>query len=65
MAVVNPLVADWRMPGGGLQNMMGGIEPMQVDLPEENDNEAAVEEAEEQSYLVDNPSLDLEATANM
>jgi len=53
------------MPGGGLQNMMGGIEPMQVDLPEENDNEAAVEEAEEQSYLVDNPSLDLEATANM
>lgn len=65
LAVVTPLVADWRMPGGGLQNMMGGIEPMQVDLPEENDNEAAVEEAEEQSYLVDNPSLDLEATANM
>ena len=36
-----------------------------MDLPEENDNEAAAEEAEEQSYLVDNPSLDLEATANM
>ena len=67
------------MPGGGLQNMMGGIEPMQVgtnlfrwlfksiqvDMPEENDNEGGLEEgAEEQSYFVDNPSLDLEATSN-
>ena len=32
----------------------------QVDLPEENDNEAGLEETEEQSYVVDNPSLDLE-----
>ena len=46
------------MPGGGLQNMMGGIEPMQVgtnlfrwlfksiqvDMPEENDNEGGLEE---------------------
>lgn len=52
------------MPGGGLQHMAGGVEPMQVDMPEENDNEAGLEEAEEQSYLVDNPSLDLEATSN-
>jgi len=44
--------------------MIGGIEPMQVDLPEENDNEAGGEETEEQSYTVDNPSLDLEATSN-
>lgn len=45
--------------------MMGGIEPMQVDVPEENDNEAnGLEEAEEQSYTVDNPSLDLEAISN-
>jgi len=45
--------------------MMGGIEPMQVDMPEENDNEGGLEEgAEEQSYFVDNPSLDLEATSN-
>jgi COP9 signalosome complex subunit 1 len=44
--------------------MAGGVEPMQVDMPEENDNEAGLEEAEEQSYLVDNPSLDLEATSN-
>jgi hypothetical protein len=52
------------MPGGGLQQMAGGVEPMQVDIPEENDNEAGLEEAEEHSYLVDNPSLDLEATSN-
>lgn len=44
--------------------MLGGIEPMQVDIPEENDNEAGIEESEEQSYVVDNPSLDLEATSN-
>jgi len=44
--------------------MLGGIEPMQVDMPEENDNEAGVDEHEEQNYVVDNPSLDLEATSN-
>ena len=34
-------------------------------MPEENDNEGGLEEgAEEQSYFVDNPSLDLEATSN-
>jgi len=44
--------------------MLGGIEPMQVDMPEENDNEAGVDENEDQSYVVDNPSLDLEATSN-
>ena len=38
---------------------------LQVDVPEENDNEAnGLEEAEEQSYTVDNPSLDLEAISN-
>jgi len=44
--------------------MLGGIEPMQVDIPEENDNEGPVEENEEQSFVVDNPSLDLESTSN-
>jgi len=45
--------------------MLGGIEPMQVDMPEENDNEAGLDEgAEEQAYVVNNPSLDLEATSN-
>jgi COP9 signalosome complex subunit 1 len=51
------------MPGG-LQNMLGGVEPMQVDIPEENENEVGGEESEEQVYVVENPSLDLEATAN-
>eukprot|EP00092_Neocalanus_flemingeri_P037506 GFUD01040840.1.p1 GENE.GFUD01040840.1~~GFUD01040840.1.p1 ORF type:complete len:494 (+),score=177.25 GFUD01040840.1:237-1718(+) len=52
------------MPGG-LQNMLGGVEPMQVDIPEENENEVGGEEGnEEQVYVVDNPSLDLEATSN-
>ena len=37
---------------------------MQVDMPEENENEVAVEEAEDQSYTVENPSLDLEACSN-
>lgn len=41
------------------------MHPNQVDMPEENDNEGGLEEgAEEQSYFVDNPSLDLEATSN-
>jgi len=44
--------------------MLGGIEPMQVDMPEENENEVVGEENEEQSYTVENPSLDLEATSN-
>jgi len=44
--------------------MLGGVEPMQVDMPEENENEVVGEENEEQSYVVENPSLDLEATAN-
>ena len=36
-----------------------------VDMPEENDNEGGLEEStEEQSYFVENPSLDLEATSN-
>eukprot|EP00090_Calanus_glacialis_P013255 TRINITY_DN2189_c0_g1_i1.p1 TRINITY_DN2189_c0_g1~~TRINITY_DN2189_c0_g1_i1.p1 ORF type:complete len:503 (+),score=182.12 TRINITY_DN2189_c0_g1_i1:33-1511(+) len=51
------------MPGG-LQNMLGGVEPMQVDIPEENENEVGGEENEEQVYVVENPSLDLEATSN-
>ena len=37
------------------------IEPMQVDITEENENEAGGEEQEEQNYIVDNPSLDLES----
>jgi len=44
--------------------MLGGVEPMQVDIPEENENEVGGEESEEQVYVVENPSLDLEATAN-
>jgi len=44
--------------------MLGGVEPMQVDIPEENENEVGGEETEEQVYVVENPSLDLEATAN-
>ena len=34
------------MPGG-LSNMIGAIEPMQVDMPEENENDAGAEEHEE------------------
>ena len=37
------------------------IEPMQVDITEENENEAGGEEQEEQNYIVENPSLDLES----
>jgi len=45
--------------------MLGGVEPMQVDIPEENENEVGGEDGgEEQVYVVDNPSLDLEATSN-
>ena len=40
------------MPGG-LQNMLGGVEPMQVDLQEENDNDGVSEQNEEQVYNVD------------
>ena len=43
--------------------MLGGVEPMQVDLQEENDNDGVSEQNEEQVYNVDNPSLDLEAYA--
>ena len=40
--------------------MLGGIERMQVDMPEENSIEAWHEpEQEDQSYVVDNPSIDL------
>ena len=35
-----------------------------VDIPEENENEVGGEENEEQVYVVENPSLDLEATSN-
>jgi hypothetical protein len=31
-----------------------------IDIPEENENEVGGEENEEQSYIVENPSLDLE-----
>ena len=51
------------MPGG-FPNMMGAIEPMQVDMPEENENDVVGEENEEQNYIVENPSLDLEAYSN-
>ena len=51
------------MPGG-FPNMMGAIEPMQVDMPEENENDVGAEENEEQNYIVENPSLDLEAYSN-
>lgn len=44
--------------------MVGGIEPMQVDMPEENDNDNAGDENEEQHFTVENPSLDLEAYAS-
>jgi len=44
--------------------MMGAIEPMQVDMPEENENDVGAEENEEQNYIVENPSLDLEAYSN-
>ena len=43
---------------------MGAIEPMQVDMPEENENDAGGEEHEEQNYIVENPSLDLESQSN-
>ena len=33
------------MPGG-LSNMLGNVEPMQVDMSEENENDAGTEEAE-------------------
>ena len=40
------------MPGG-LPNMLGNIEPMQVDAPEENENEAGAgaEETEVETVL--------------
>ena len=44
--------------------MIGAIEPMQVDMPEENENDAGAEEHEEQNYIVENPSLDLESHSN-
>ena len=44
--------------------MMGAIEPMQVDIPEENENDVGGEEHEEQNYIVENPSLDLESHSN-
>jgi len=44
--------------------MLGGVEPMQVDMQEENDNEGVGEQNEDQAYNVDNPSLDLEAYAS-
>ena len=50
------------MPGG-FPNMMGA-EPMQVDMPEENENDAGGDENEEQNYIVENPSLDLESYSN-
>ena len=33
---------------------------IQVDMPEENDNDNIVDENEEQNFTVENPSLDLE-----
>ena len=33
------------MPGG-LSNMLGNVEPMQVDMSEENENDAGTEETE-------------------
>ena len=33
---------------------------VKVDIPEENENEVGAEETEEQVYVVENPSLDLE-----
>jgi len=47
--------------------MLGNVEPMQVDMSEENENDAGAgtEEAEqEMNYMVENPSLDLEVTSN-
>ena len=43
---------------------MMGAEPMQVDMPEENENDAGGDETEEQNYIVENPSLDLESYSN-
>ena len=43
--------------------MPGAIEPAQVDMPKENENTGA-EEHEEQNYIVENPSLDLECHSN-
>jgi len=43
--------------------MVGAMEPMQVDMQEENENEAGGEDAEE-IFTVDNPSLDLETYAS-
>jgi len=40
------------------------LSKIQVDIHEENENEIGGEENEEQAYVVENPSLDLEATAN-
>ena len=33
-------------------------------MPEENENDVGAEENEEQNYIVENPSLDLEAYSN-
>jgi len=40
------------------------MEPMQVDIGEENENEVGNDETEEEIFTVDNPSLDLESYAS-
>jgi len=54
------------MPGGvyGPVNMVGAIEPMQVDMGEENENDVGGEDVDEEMFTVDNPSLDLETYAS-
>jgi len=39
------------------------MEPMQVDAAEENENDVGAEDADEEIYTVDNPSIDLETYA--
>jgi len=44
--------------------MVGAIEPMQVDMGEENENDVGGEDVDEEMFIVDNPSLDLETYAS-
>jgi len=44
--------------------MAGVLEPMQVDMGEENENDVGQEEAEEEIFTVENPNIDLETYAS-
>lgn len=65
-----PLTSDRakaKMPLGLANNISASLEPMQVDVVEENENEGLALDADgingpaEGTYVVENPTLDLEA----